>query len=203
VVAATLYGLNDAGLEAFVTARELEPDFNLGLLADFTEHGLAERKNEVAGLFSRAAYGPDHERGVREYLGTAARLARQGRRDEAGLFLDPAQEQACTAGQRRAGAQARKAEQEREQQRDPATAGAASLLFPRKATAGKSITPERAGAKPDAAIAVSQPEAGSGRTWTAEVAPAPGALHAPPLAIEGPRAPALALPGLPELEPGS
>jgi hypothetical protein len=141
---ATDRGLSRRAGESLAAAVSLEPGLNLGVLDRFPT---TELRESAAAIMPRVAYGPDHERGAREYLSTAARMASQGRDREAAHWLAEAGREITIADDRRA-ARAAECEQQVIEQMERDEAGRATAEreeLAARATARKD--PQAAGAE--------------------------------------------------------
>jgi hypothetical protein len=77
-------GLTPEAGDALARALDSEPSMDLRVLDDLGSRALIEA---AAYVLPRAAHGPEHERGAREHLMTAARMGAQGRHTDAAHFL--------------------------------------------------------------------------------------------------------------------
>jgi len=100
-------GLPERAGEYLAAAVDTGPGINLTRLDQFPP----AMREAAAAILPRAAYGPGHEFGAREHLATAARMASQGRDQQSARWLAEAAHEVTRAGDRRAAASARRADE--------------------------------------------------------------------------------------------
>ena len=100
-------GLPERAGEHLAAAADTEPGINLTPLDQFPP----AMREAAAAILPRAVHGPGHEPGARAHLATAARMASQGRDQEPAHWLAGATQELTRAGDRRAAAGARRADE--------------------------------------------------------------------------------------------